>query len=64
MFVSGSQGRGADTQKVEKEKENAKTKEESEGKKDDEPTRGSPSTSSAANPQVEFSLQSGPNSPR
>ena len=75
FYFSGHQGRGTDSQKVEKEKENAKTKEQSEGKL--VPSQGSStnigtnsnkgsssSTNNGANPQVEFSLQSGPNSPR
>lgn len=58
----GSQEKRNDRQKVEKEKENAKTKEQSDEKKDGE-TQPSPNTNSSS-PQVEFSLQSGPNSPR
>ena len=51
-----------DKQKVDKDKDNAKTKEKNEEKNQGE-TAPLPSTTSS-NPQVEFSSQSGPNSPR
>lgn len=52
----------ADRQKVEKDKDNAKTKEQNEEKIQGEKTQTASNTSS--DPQVEFSTQSGPNSPR
>ena len=52
----------ADRQKVEKDKDNAKTKEQNEEKIQEEKTQTASNTSS--DPQVEFSTQSGPNSPR
>ena len=49
--------------KLEKDKDNAKTKEKSEEDKSRE-TTPLPSSANTNNPQVEFSSQSGPGTPR